>query len=62
MLLTSGMSAGASEDAGTQEESWRLQGRETRHSHDMNSGTEDRQQELQTGLSHSYNLKSLHSN
>jgi hypothetical protein len=62
MLSTSGMSAGASEDAAMLEESWWLQGREPRHSRDADSCTEDRRQELRTGLSHSYNLKSLHSN
>ncbi len=42
ILSMSGMSAGASEDAVMQEGSRRLQGREPRYSHDVDSGTEGR--------------------
>jgi hypothetical protein len=52
MLSTSGMSVGASEDAATQEGSWRLQGREPHYSRDADSGAEGRRQKLRTGLSH----------
>jgi hypothetical protein len=52
MLLTSGMSAGASKDMATQEGSQRPQSREPHYSRDADGGTECRRQELRTGLSH----------
>ncbi len=52
MLSKSGMLAGASEVAAMQERSRRLHDREPRNSRGVDSGTEDRRQELLTDPSH----------